>query len=79
MMPSCVMTVDSFADHMRQKITTWKPDSLHLGADFALFEFNYKYQMQAAITNLKQYASYYGYNYWTDDKDRMVVVNAKTC
>jgi hypothetical protein len=74
----CPKNKKDFIQHMKDKIITWAPFSLHIGSDFAVFEFNWPYQMNSAINNFKHYAEYYGYRYSTDSKERMVVINTAT-
>ena len=74
-MIQCPKTIAEFKQHMKDKILTWAPFSLHVGDDFAVFEFNYQHQMNNAINNFKHYAEQYGYRYLTDTKDRLVIIN----
>ena len=73
----CPKTGEDFKQHMKDKILTWAPFSLHIGENFAVFEFNWPYQMNSVINNFKHYAEYYGYIYLTDTKERMVVINTE--
>ena len=69
--------IESFRKHMEDKIEKWSPFTLHLGDDFAVFEFNYKYQCTNAHANLKHYQDYYGYKSQTDGNDRLVIIAAQ--
>lgn len=65
----------SFKQHMENKIDNWNPYSLHVGLDFAVFEFNFPYQCDSAHVNLEYHQDYYGYTSMTDGKDKLVVIN----
>ena len=48
----CPKNKEDFQQHMKDKILTWAPFALHIGEDFAVFEFNWPYQMNNAINNV---------------------------
>ena len=71
-MTECVMSRDNFHKHMKDKARTWNPDKLDLGDNFAVFDFNYKYQANNAADNLEQYGKFYGYLF--SQKDTLLSV-----
>jgi hypothetical protein len=64
-----------FHKHMKQKDAYWKPISLFLGEDFAMFEFDFKYQMDNAFDGIKFWIDSYNYGATCDGDKRFVIIN----
>lgn len=69
------MDKEQFVKHMQDKADYWKTYDVVIGEDFAVFDFNYKYQAKDAWKNLEHYATYYGYNCAYSGNDKIVIIN----
>ena len=52
-----------FKQHMREKARMWKPFTLTMGDDMAVFEFDSDRERDVAVGGLAHYAPSYGYTY----------------
>jgi hypothetical protein len=64
-----------FSDHMMGKLPHWKPLDVYIGDDFAVFEFDFKYQCDAVVESALHWCPAYGYDIDTDGKDTLVIIN----
>jgi len=65
----------SFKTHMKSRIADYEAVRLYLGEDYAVFEFDFMYQMTSAVSTVKHYCKQFGYRVFDDDAYRMVIVN----
>ena len=71
-----VQQVD-FEQHMREKARMWKPFTLIIGEDFAVFEFDNVKERSTVVAGLAHYASSYGYDYSMGDREQLVIVKGE--
>jgi hypothetical protein len=63
-----------FEAHMREKARMWKPFTLIIGEDFAVFEFDNDQQRKVAIGGLAHYAASYGYTFSKGPRQQLSIV-----
>jgi hypothetical protein len=67
-----------FQKHMKSKEAYWKPINTFIGQDFAIFEFDFKYQMENAFAGCQYWNTSYNYNASSDGDKRFVIINRST-
>jgi len=76
--PVMKVSAERFCEHMKEKADAWGPLKTYIGNDFAVFDFNFKYQSNTIVESLKHYAGYYGYKFGVNDKGNLVIWNTAT-
>jgi len=66
---------DAFGNHMRAKTNRVKPWCLHLADDFAVFEFNFKHDLELAVDLFQDNNEYYCYGINSDGNTRLAITN----
>ena len=70
------MEPDKFRQNMKDKVeSSWSPTKAHLGEDFAVFEFDYKYERDNAFKTIEKYYKYFGYLIYKNKDKKFTVVN----
>jgi hypothetical protein len=67
-----------FHKHMREKRVYWDPLKIFFGDDFVVFEFEFMFEHDNAITGAQYWLKSYNYDLHSDGKQRFVVVNKST-
>lgn len=66
---------EAFGNHMRAKTNRCTPWCLHLADDFAVFEFNFKHDLESAMDMFQGNNEYYQYGIFSDGKTRLAITN----
>jgi hypothetical protein len=66
-----------FERHMREKARMWRPFTLFIGKDFAVFEFDNKDLRKVAIGGLTHYAASYGYTFSEGPREQLSIVKGE--
>ena len=64
-----------FQKHMRSKEDFWKPLTTHIGNDFAVFGFDFKYQQDNAFDGCSFWKDSYNYSLKSDGNKQFVIIN----
>ena len=71
-----VQEVD-FEQHMREKAQMWRPYTLIIGKDFAVFEFDTERERKVAAAGLAHYAESYGYKFTRGPREQLSIVKGE--
>ena len=76
-MPAQVFSfgIKQFQKHMRSKENFWNPLTTHIGDDFAVFSFDFKYQADNAFQGCGFWVDSYNYSLKSDGDKKFVIIN----
>ena len=63
-----------FEQHMREKSRMWRPFTVVIGKDFAVFEFDSDRERKVASGGLAHYAESYGYKWSEGPRQQLSIV-----
>jgi hypothetical protein len=77
-MPESILSnhVD-FEAHMKEKADMWDAYQVHIGEDFAVFEFDNDEERDSVRKTLMHYEACYGYTSYSGNRQRFAIVKGK--